>query len=57
MMNKRLLSTVCYIGILACQFLAVALVEQAPKAAALAVAVLGVLAAVMYWRGLWNNDD
>ena len=57
MMNKRLLSTVCYIGILACQFLAVALVEQAPKAAALAVAVLGVLAAVMYWRGLWNNDN
>jgi hypothetical protein len=56
-MNKRLLCMICYIGILVCQFLAVALVEQAPKAAALAVGMLGVLAAVMYWRGLWNNDN
>lgn len=55
-MNKRLLCMICYIGILVCQFLAVALVEQAPKAA-LAVGMLGVLAAVMYWRGLWNNDN
>lgn len=56
-MSKRLLCMICYIGILVCQFLAVALVEQAPKAAALAVGMLGVLTAVMYWRGLWNNDN